>query len=310
MIRRFWGPKQTDRAANSDGNPRFYKVVAGFGVILGSVGGWFAPNISEPGWEDGRGDLWALVAVFATVAGVWLSAWFTQRAETGKYARERMENAVDGFKEAAIHLKDYSSEDADVKQSQEIRSKLAKVLGSAVSYGNRQARIVVYLLERTESEDDASSPEVPGGGSSPGKRFFIQDCFGGRPDPPVSSRYAYDTEYGEFFCDQMIRGEQVIIKNVNFPPPEAPLSVSESARYGSFILTPVKDVSGVVRGAVSIDYPGKSRFDSFDCSVAWRIALLFQDTFAATIRSANVSQFEVDEAFSRIRLDDEKGTDR
>ena len=60
-----------------------------------------------------------------------------------------------------------------------------------------------------------------------------------------------------------------------------------------------------MRGAISVDYPGRSRFDSFDCEVAWHIARLFRDALKATAESAEVTADELSAA--RNKLVDEEG---
>lgn len=294
------GPEKTDWAANSDGIPWWVKAAPFGAAILGWAGGWMAPDFFVPDWSNGNGDLRALGSAMAAVAAALLPGWAAKRSNRESHPNERLDQAVSGFKEAALCLAEFSSSDADNEQAEAVRQELSDVLARAVSFGGRKARLVVYFLERTESESSDAAAEGLNATESTYKRFFQYDCHSGRPDVPAHRIYSSGTGFGEFFCNQMLEREQVVIQNVNNPPREAKISTAEGAKYGSFIVTPVEGPDGEVRGAVSIDYPGRSRFDSFDCSVAWDIAKLFQDTFEATIKSAAVTSQESDEVLDQL----------
>ncbi|MGX1738559.1 hypothetical protein ACWIB8_05220 [Corynebacterium flavescens] len=297
----------SDLAANSDGNPVWTKFVPAAAALFGWFSGWIMPDLFSSGWSEGHGDVKAGLSAISAIAGALLPGWVSGRFSVDRFMGERLDNAVDGFKDAAMLLANFSSKDASSDEAERFRKDLANVLSRAVSFGGRKARIVVYFLERGEDEfrDADSETEVGASGST---RYFVYDCYGGRDDSPKHREYSNDSDEGKFFCTSMLGRKQIVVKNTKKPPRGAKISSSISDKYGSFILTPVEASDGEVRAAISIDFPGKSRFDSFDCSVAWKIVKLFQDTFESTIKSAGVSTDEVENTIDQITFEEAKSS--
>lgn len=292
----FFRSKRSDKVGSSQLSKAFLILVSLCSPTLAFVGGWIAPQF-QPGWTNGHGDLRLAVAVILTFLAA-IAGYFSTTFRADKYVEERLEKATKGLFDAGLILNDFSSTDASDLESKQVRQELANTLARAVSYGGRQARVVVFFTER--GEDVVSDGDGSETGFMHKNRFFMLDCHGGRADHPVTSTWDKTTEAGTFFCEQMISGQQTVVMNVKRPPQEAKLSVSESSQYGSFILTPIRDSNHFVRGAISIDYPGKSNFDSFDTKVAWMVANLFRDTFAASVKSAKEIRVERNDLLEKL----------
>lgn len=285
--------------------PWWHRPLNYLGVALGGASGWFVP---EFGAAKTTGDILlnAGAAVLCAVLGVVLTEAASHRKKTSADDPELLKNVVKSFTGAATCLASFNPEIAGAEDAKEIRKRLVEILAHALDSGSRQARVVVYFVERVENPvadaADKRTPELP---ASVRNRYFAFDCAGGRPDRPRHREYTADSDHGRFFCHRTLGRQQTIIQDVHRPPRDACIEVPPEAIYGSFIATPIEGPGDDVQGAVTIDFPGTSRFDTFDQAVAWHIAGLFRETFLATTTSATVTPDEAQTALTSINRTDE-----
>lgn len=295
-----------DKAANSNGQRWWEAAIAPLGAILAALGGGLLPNVFADSWSEGSGDVKFAGALLLIVLGAFLPLFASWFLKSRRNPDLRLDGAVQGFKEAAVLLAEFNPRTAGAREVAQLQQELANKLAQAISVNDRRARIVVYLAERRDNEfDDADSTADINHTKS---RYFSLQCFGGRPDSPTHDKFVPEESGngpGAFFCRRVLSKKQTIVQNISRSPRSAIVSNERSNKYGSFILTPVTGADYSVRGAISIDYPGRSRFDSFDCEVAWHIARLFRDALKATAKSAEVT---ADELFAaKNKLVEEEG---
>lgn len=290
-----------DKAVNSTGQRWWEAWIAPLGAMSAALGGSLLPNVLADNWHEGSGDLKLVAAGLIIFLGASLPPFSSWIMKSRRNPNLRLDGAVKGFKEAAVLLAEFNPKTAGAPEVTQLQKDLADKLAQAITMNGRSARVVVYLAERRDNRaDDADTRANTDHTRS---RFFSLQCFGGRPDEPTHDKYVPERSEegpGSFFCRRVLSKQQTIIQNINRPPRDAIVSETRSNKYGSFILTPVVGADRSVRGAISIDYPGASRFDSFDCDVAWHIARLFRDALDATVESANVTADELSAAKSKL----------
>lgn len=290
-----------DKAANSNGQWWWEPGIAPLGSILAALGGGLLPNVFADSWSEGSGDVKVAGALLLIALGAFLPPVASWLLKSRRNPGLRLDGAVQGFKEAAVLLAEFNPRTAGAREVDQLQQDLADKLAQAISVNGRRARIVVYLAERRDNEfDDADSTADIDHTKS---RYFSLQCFGGRPDSPTHDKFVPEEPGngpGTFFCRRVLSKQQTIVQNISRPPRNAIVSNERSNKYGSFILTPVIGADSAVRGAISIDYPRRSRFDSFDCEVAWHIARLFRDALKATAKSAEVTADELSAAKNRL----------
>lgn len=297
-----------DKAVNSSGRRWWVSWLAPLGAIFAAFGGGLLPNFLADQWHAGAGDLKLLGAIMLILIGAGLPTVASRLLESRRNPSLRLEQAVEGFKEAAVLLAKFDPKTAGVGEVTQLQKDLADRLARAITVNARGARVVVYLAERRDNQPGDAEGTVDSMHTK--SRFFSVQCFGGRPDEPTHDKYVPEEGQegpGSFFCRRVLMKQQTIIQNIKRPPRDAMVAETRSNKYGSFILTPVVGADKSVRGAISVDYPGKSRFDSFDCAVAWHIARLFRDALDATVKSAYVTADELSAATSKLVDEDKEG---
>lgn len=304
-IRLFRQRGSSHTAVPAGQQPWWHRPLNYLGVVLGGASGWFVP-------EFGAGKttvailLNAGTAVLCAVLGMVLTEAASHRKKTSADDPDLLKSVVKSFTEAATCLAAFNPETAGADDAKAIRKRLVEILAHALTTGSRQARVVVYFVERVENPvADAADEQTPELSASIKNRYFAFDCAGGRPDRPRHREYTAASAHGRFFCQRTLGRQQTIIQDVHRPPRDACIEVPPEAVYGSFIATPIEGPRDDVRGAVTIDFPGTSRFDTFDQAVAWHIAGLFRETFLATTTSATVTSDEVQTALTSINRTDE-----
>ena len=302
-LRSFFLPRgeSNDKAVNSSGLRWWESWLAPIGAVLAAIGGGLLPNFLAENWYGGSGDLRLAASLVLIILGAILAPVGASLLKSRRKPSQRLADAVKGFKEAAVLLAEFNPKTAGAAAVRQLQQDLADKFSQAITVNGRSARVVVYLAERRDnSADDA---ETTANVDHTRSRFFSLQCFGGRSDEPTHDKYVPEDNKegpGAFFCRRMLNKQQTIIQNINRPPRDAIVSDIRSNKYGSFILTPVVGADRSVRGAISIDYPGPSRFDAFDCAVAWDIARLFRDALDATVESASVTADELSAAKEKL----------
>ena len=282
----------TDRARRE--RPSLFWLTSAVGAALGAFGGAvYSPLATEKlSLETLASSPRFYLGTALVFLGIFTPRIIATILHKPNHNSLKLDRFMDGFKDAGILLRDFDPAMHGRKEIQEIRKQMSGMLARAMSSDGREARLVLYMVERSHEEERDAKGTTGGAGA----RFFKMECFGGRSDQPKNYIYNHSTEQGKFFCERMISSAQVLVNDAQAWRWSKQITHEPASSYRSFIVTPICPQNSEDQfpiGAVSIDYPGKSAFSPADTQLAWGIAALLRETMVDAERSANETRIEV-----------------
>lgn len=254
-------------------------------AIIGSLTfGWRLNHVT--GIDDLKAvdTLLLFVAVGGAIGPLLLRHFRTSKKSHAFAART--DALVRGFNAIAESNHAFTRGEMTPERAVELKKHAAVNAAAMLTAGDRNARVSVYRVDRSDEEDDED------GEHPPGKQYLRLEACGGRGDHP-RAKFTSDSKEGKFLCNRILQDgvHPLFINNVSKPPPDAVLKIDSSASYRSFMMIPIcKDVNGIKQakavGAVFVDFNTTSAFTEQDREIGWAIAAQFFVAFTAIRESA------------------------